>query len=376
MQQPVNRPASTPIYQSAGWVFRDLDEVDAIYENRVPGSVYGGSGSPNHWALEGALSKLHAAPAALITAAGMSAFTAALLCLARSGSKVIAAHDLYGNTTRLLEDLRAFGVHSSFVDISRTAEVAAALSQPDSLLVVETISNPRIQVADLAALSELARAKRAALIVDNSLASPYHCRPLDLGARAVIESLTKFVGGHHDLVLGALLGPAELIEDARKRGSRAGLIGPSFESWLATRSLGEFELRMQRSSANASEVAQWLTGQAAVRTVHYPGLASNPNHAIAARTLRNGFGSVLSFEVESERPTVNRLLHALHHIKLVLSFGGDTTTLSHPATSSHRALTPQARGQLGIHDGFLRLSVGVEDASEIVADLEAGFSAL
>ncbi|HLW37280.1 MAG TPA: aminotransferase class I/II-fold pyridoxal phosphate-dependent enzyme [Candidatus Eremiobacteraceae bacterium] len=375
MQQPINRPASAPIYQSAGWIFRDLDEVDDVYENRVRGSVYGGSGSPNHWALEAALCELHEAPAALITAAGMSAFTAALLSLARVGTHVVAAHDLYGNTTRLLQDLQRFGVVTTLVDVSRHADVRAGLAQPNSMLIVETISNPRLQVADLGALANLARESGALLIVDNTLASPYHCKPLSFGASAVVESITKFLGGHHDLVLGSLLGSAELIAAAKTTAGRAGLIGPSFESWLATRSLAEYSLRMERSSANAQEIAAWLQGQPAVRRVHYPGLELSPSHAAAMATLQNGFGPVLSFEVNPDRQAVNRFLHALQRIKLVLSFGGAETTLSHPGTSSHRALSREAREQLGIHDGFLRLSVGVEDVADVIADLERGLSA-
>lgn len=375
MHQPINLPASTPIYQSAGWVFRDLDEVDDIYENRVRGSVYGGSGSPNHWALEAALCELHDAPAALITAAGMSAFTAALLSLARVGTHVIAAHDLYGNTTRLLQDLQRFGVVTRLVDISRHAEVRAGLARPNSLLIVETVSNPRLQVADLRSLANIARESGALMIVDNTLASPYHCKPLSFGASAVVESITKFIGGHHDLVLGSLLGSAELIAGARTTAGRAGLVGPSFESWLATRSLAEFSMRMERSSANAKEIATWLQGRPAVRQVHYPGLEGGPSHGVALATLQNGFGPVLSFEVNPDRQAVNRFLHALQRIKLVLSFGGAETTLSHPGTSSHRALSRETREQLGIHDGFLRLSVGVEEVADVIADLERGLSA-
>lgn len=376
MDEPVNSPASTPIYQSAGWIFRDLDEVDAIYESRVRGAVYGGSGGPNHWALEAALCARHGAQAALVTAAGMSAFTAALLSLAASGTHIIAARDLYGNTTRLLQDLQKFGMRLTFVDARSNAQVEAALDAPSAILVVETISNPRMQLAQLAELAALAHERKAKLIVDNTLATPYHCRPLSLGADLVVESITKFLGGHNDVVLGCLLGPSELVEAARSIAGRAGLIGPSFESWLVTRSLEDFDLRMNRSSASANAIARWLEGHESVHAVHYPGLASHPGHAVAKDTLVNGFGSALSFEVKPDRSAVNRFIRSLEHIKLVLSFGGATSTISHPATSSHRVLSPEARAAVGIHDGFLRLSVGVEDAALICADLERGLSAL
>lgn len=376
MAEPVNAPASVPIYQAAGWVFRDLDEVDAVYEERARGVVYGGAGSPNHWALERALCGLHGAEAALVTAAGMSAFTALLLSAARSGTCVAAAHDLYGNTTHLLRDLEKFGLVIRLVDPAQPDAVRAALAEPNGMLVVETISNPRIRVADLAPLASIAHERAALLVVDNSLASPYHCKPLDLGADVVIESITKFLGGHHDLVLGCLLGSSALIEGARTVARRAGLSGPAFETWLATRSMAELELRVGRSSASALAIAQWLQQQPAVQAVHYPGLPGSPYQETARRTLHNGYGSVLSFELTPERAAVNRFVRALERVRLVLSFGGIETTISHPGTSSHRALSLEERRRLGIHDGFLRLSVGIEATTGIISDLARGLNAL
>ncbi|MDQ6780295.1 MAG: aminotransferase class I/II-fold pyridoxal phosphate-dependent enzyme [Candidatus Eremiobacteraeota bacterium] len=374
--EPVNAPASLPIYQAAGWVFRDLDEVDAVYEARARGVVYGGSGSPNHWALEAALCRLHGAEAALVTAAGMSAFTALLLSAGRSGTCVAAADGLYGNTTHLLRDFEKFGIVVRLVDPAQPEAARTALAQPGDILIIETISNPRIQVADVARLASVAHDRGALVVVDNSLASPYHCKPLDLGADAVIESITKFMGGHHDLVLGCLLGSSALIEAARTVARRAGLSGPAFETWLATRSLPELELRLTRSSASALAIAQWLEQQPPIRAVRYPGLPSSANHETARRTLRNGFGSVLSFELAPERAAVNNFVRALERVRLVLSFGGTETTVSHPGTSSHRALSADERQRLGVHDGFMRLSVGIEETADIISDLARGLNAL
>jgi cystathionine gamma-synthase/methionine-gamma-lyase len=232
-----------------------------------------------------------------------------------------------------------------------------------------------VRVADLRAIAEFAHKRGALLVVDNTLATPYHCRPAQLGADIVIESLTKFLGGHHDLVLGCVTGSRALVEPMRMVASRFGSISAVLETWLAVRSIATLDVRLARSSANALLVAQWLGEQKKVTSTHYPGVETDTSHAVALRTLGSGFGSVVSFEIAPDRAAVNRMLAALQDIKLVLTFGGVATTLSHPATSSHRSLTPEQRADLGIHDGFLRLSVGIEDPADIIADLERGLAA-
>ncbi|MDQ6767085.1 MAG: aminotransferase class I/II-fold pyridoxal phosphate-dependent enzyme [Candidatus Eremiobacteraeota bacterium] len=372
----VNAPTTLPIYQSAGWVFRSLDEVDAVYEGRAPGIVYGGSGVPNHQALEALICSLHGTQAAVVTTAGMSALTAILLHLGQSGMRVVAARDLYGNTSRLLTDMTKFGVVAETVEADDLDMVDAALKQPAGLLIVETISNPRVRVADLAALARIAHERGALLVVDNTLASPYHCRPAELGADLVMESMTKFLGGHHDLVLGCIAGPHAILDAMRMLASRAGLISAVLDSWLAARSIATLDVRLARSSQNALLVAQHLARHPKVAATHYSGLETDPSHDIARRTLSAGFGSVVSFELAPDRKAVDRLLAALKHVQLVLTFGGVATSLSHPATSSHRSLGPKERTALGIHDGFLRLSVGIEDASDVIADLDGGLDAV
>jgi cystathionine gamma-synthase len=371
---PVNHPAVLPIFASAGWVFESLDQVDAVYEGRLPGTVYGGSGVPNHEALEALIASLHGADGAVAVSAGMSAFTAALLCLTTAGARIVASQDLYGNTTALLAHFAAFGVTTTVVDVTDLDAVDAALRSPAALFIVESISNPRIRVADIPALAARSRARGAKLIVDNSLASPYHCRPLALGADLVVESATKFLGGHYDIVLGAIAGSAELIRPIRTLAARAGLVASVFEASLGVRSIATLDVRMARSSATALAIARHLRGHKKVRAVHYPGLDTLAGGV--AVTLLNGFGSMLSFEIEPSRAAVDRLLAALDGIKLILSFGGAQTSLSHPATSSHRSLSPQARAALGIHDGFLRLSVGLEDQSDVIEDLDRGLAAV
>ncbi len=374
--QPVNRPAAMPIYQSAGWAFRDLDEVDAIYEHRAPGAVYGTDGLPNTLALEAVLASLEGAQAMVATSGGMAALLAAFLGVLRAGDRVVASRDLYGNTPRLINHLARFGIDAEFVDATDLGAVRRALEAPARLVLVETISNPRMRVADISRLADLAHERGALLLVDNTFASPWHCRPLALGADLVMESATKFLAGHHDVVIGAIGGASALIEPIRTVALRTSIVPGAFDSWLTVRSVKSLALRVERESANAARVAGWLAHHPKVRAVHYPGLESHPDHAAARRVLSNGFGAMLSFEIDGGAPAVNRLLEKMTFIELVLSLGGVGTTLSHPAKSSHRALSEQQRATLGIHDGFLRLSVGIEAVEDIQADLKRGLDNL
>ncbi|HEU4741215.1 MAG TPA: PLP-dependent aspartate aminotransferase family protein [Meiothermus sp.] len=374
-EKPQNEPVSQPIYQSASWTFRDLDEVDAVYEGRQAGAIYGRNGTPNHRALEALFAALHRAESAIACASGMSALSATFLGLLGSGDKVVASQDLYGSTLNVLRDLGRFGVRTATVDLGDVARMEREL-QGAKLLMLETSSNPRLRVPDLPKLSALAHQAGAMVVVDNTFASPYHCRPLEHGVDLVMESLTKFINGHSDVMLGAVAGKKDLIEKIRAVAVRMGFVSNPQECWLAVRGAETLELRMERASANALELAEFLERHPKVRRVHYPGLPSHADHETAHKVLRNGFAAMLSFELEPSRTAVNALLHHLRYIKLALSLGGANTTLSHPATSSHRFLSPQERETLGLHDGFLRMSVGIESREDLKADLMKALEAI
>lgn len=373
--RPSNDPVSLPIYQSASWTFRDLDEVDAVYLGEAPGAIYGRNGTPNHRALENLFARLHQAEAAIACASGMSALSAAFLALLGSGSKVVASQDLYGSTLNVLRDLQRFGISAVTVDIGDFAAMGREL-EGARLLVLETSSNPRLRVPELQKLAALAHQAGALVMVDNTFASPFHCQPLSLGADVVMESLTKFISGHSDVMIGALAGRRELIEPTRAVAVRMGLVSNPQECWLSVRGAETLELRMQRASSSAFELAQYLEDHPKVVRVHYPGLPSHADHATAKRVLKHGFAAMLSFELEPSRDTVNSLLHHLKYIKMALSLGGVNTTLSHPATSSHRFIPAPERDALGLHDGFLRMSVGIENVEDLRADLERALEAV
>jgi len=373
---PANAPARLPIYQSAGWTFRDLDEVDAIYDRALAGGIYGSDGNPNLLALEGTIAALEGAPEAIATSGGMAALASAFLSILRTGDRVVAARELYGNTIRLLDHLARFGITTEFVDATDLAATERALAGGARLLLVETISNPRLRVVDLPALARAAHKHDALMLSDNTLAGPYHCRPLAHGLDLVMESATKFLAGHQDIVIGALAGSRDLIEPARTFAVRTAMVPGAFDAWLTSRSIETLEVRAQREAENALALARWLEGHPKVTRVHYPGLASHSDHAVASRVLERGYGGVVSFELDGGVKAVNALLAGLHSIPLVLSFGGVQTTLSHPAKSSHRGLDAATRQALGIHDGLLRMSVGVEALADLQADLDAALRAL
>lgn len=362
-------PTAPPIYQTSVYTFPDLASLDAVQDGTARGYMYGRYGLPDHTALERAVAALEGAEAAVACASGMGAIAAALLAALSGGGKVAAARELYGGTYGLLEELGRFGVGTTWVDAGNLAGVEAALKGGCRLLLVETLSNPLVRVADLPALAAAAHLAGALFLVDNTFATPCLCRPLRHGADAVVHSVTKFLGGHHDLTAGVLVGTARFIREARRVAMRFGpTLGPH-DAWLAVRGMKTLSLRMARTCENALALAAFLAGHPKVTAVHYPGLPSHPGNPLACRLLTGGFGGVLAFEMRGGLEAADALVKALRLITLVPSLGGVATTLSHPVKTSHRGLSPAERERLGVRDGLLRLSVGIEDAADLTADL-------
>jgi cystathionine beta-lyase/cystathionine gamma-synthase len=374
---PANQPAVAPLFESAAWTFANLAELEAVQEQALPGVVYGSLGGPNHAALERLMAALEGAEAALCANGGMTAIAGCLRHLLRPGDRVVAARKLFGPTLGLLTvDLPHWGAACDLVEATDLNTVDQALREHDVAVVyAETISNPRLRVVDIAALAELAHHHHALLVIDNTFASPALCRPLELGADLVVESLTKYVGGHYDCLVGVVAGRAELVEAMRPAMLRAGQLPSPFEAWLCVRGAQTFPLRVAASSQSAARLASWLEGQAGVEAVLYPGLSSHPDHATATRTLQGGFGGVLSFELKGGRAAVERFVDELQLIKLVSSLGGVATTVNHPASTSHRNLDDAQKRQGGIHDRLMRLAVGIEAIDDVIGDLQHALAA-
>ncbi len=291
----------------------------------------------------------------------------------KQGDRIVASNSLYGRTTQLLnQELIRFGVQTTTVDSRDLKQVRAALEKPAKALFVETMSNPLLAMADLPALAELAHERGCLFVVDNTFATPVLTRPLELGADCVVESLTKMIGGHSDVTLGVICGSGDQLAQINQTVSIWGLASNPFDCWLACRGLATLPLRMRAASANAAFLANWLAEQAAVARVIYPGRTDHADHTVACRLLSGGFGNMVSFELEGGRDAVNRFMRQAKCIPFSPSLGNTTTTCSHPGTTSHRYVSPAEKRRLGISDGMIRLSVGIEDPEQIRGEIAKG----
>ncbi|MBI4611733.1 MAG: aminotransferase class I/II-fold pyridoxal phosphate-dependent enzyme [Candidatus Rokubacteria bacterium] len=365
-----SRPLTPPIYQTSVYAFETMETVEAVWEGKEPGFVYGRYGSPNTAMLETMVAALEGGEAAVACASGMGALTALFLGLLRPGDHLVAAQDLYGTTTAFLNDeLRRFGVETAFVDATEPARVLAALTPRTRAVYAESVSNPLLKLVDLEALGAELRRRGVELIVDSTFASPAILRPLSLGATVVHHSATKFISGHGDVTAGIAVGRGELMERVRAAMIKFGTnLGP-FDAWLAARGLRTLHVRLERQSANALALARFLEGRREVARVYYPGLASHPQHELAQRLFKNGAGAMCAFDLKGGALAVERFMTGLRLIEFAPSFGEVATTWSYPLRTSHRRIPPAELEGLGIGLGLVRLSVGLEAVEDLMEDL-------
>lgn len=368
-------PLASNLTLSSVFRIRDLDHVDALYAGIEPGFIYARDGHPNADRLGRQLADLEGASAGVVLASGMAALAAILLDRLGPGDRVVASRDLYGKTITLLtERLGRFGIQVELVDTQDLAAVEAAVRAKAKLLLVESLSNPLVRAAPLEQLATLAHAAGALFVVDATFSPPPALRALSLGADLVVHSLTKILSGHGDVTLGAVLGAAELVEPLRATASVYGQHAAAFDCWLTERGLATLDLRVERSFANALTLARFLRQHPRVRMVHYPGLEEHPDHDWVRRHM-TGFGFMLAFELGG-RSEVNTLFQRLRDVPFCPSLGDVHTTVSHPATTSHRALAEERRHSLGIRDGTVRVSVGIEAPQQIVDDFAQALEGL
>jgi methionine-gamma-lyase len=370
-------PVSVPIYQTSTFEVSSAAELAELLEFSRPGHSYTRYSNPTHQALELALAELEGAEACHVTASGMAAIHGALLSILCAGDELLYPRAVYGGVVGLVREiLERSGISSRTFDATDTDAVVDQITDRTRLIWLETISNPTTDMADIAAVAEVAHARGVLVAVDNTFASPYLANPLVLGADIVVHSLTKYIGGHSDLTAGAVLGDASRVGAARKVVINAGGNASPLDAFLALRGLKTLALRMERHSSSALGVARALQGRPGVARVLYPGLPSHPQHELAQRTLRAGMaGGMLSIDLAGGRPAGERFLDELRVAVHATSLGSAETLCSHPASSSHRQLDEVELAAAGLTPGMVRISIGLEDVEDIVADLAAAAEA-
>jgi cystathionine beta-lyase/cystathionine gamma-synthase len=369
-------PSAIPIYQSAAFSTADAAELGDVLTGARPGYAYSRIDNPTTAALGAAVAELEGAEAGLSFATGMAAIHAALVSNVSAGQTIVVTQAVYGTTRDLLvKVLSRLGVATEFVDPTDLDAVDAALVRTRSpLLYVETVSNPTIVVSDIEALAEAAHRRGALLLVDNTFASPYACRPIERGADLVMHSATKYLSGHADVLAGVVVGSRERVDALRPILVDAGAALAPLAAFLVLRGLPTLAIRMERHSATAIELAAWLEGQDIVERVHYPGLPGNPGYAIAVRQL-DVFGGMLAFELRGGREAGRAFLDAMQIAERTASLGAFRTITSHPPSTTHRQLDAAALAASGIAPGLLRCSVGLEDVEDLREDFELGLAA-
>jgi methionine-gamma-lyase len=367
--QPI-RAVSTPIFQSSTFAFENAEHGAAVFRGEDPSYVYTRLGNPTQTALETEMAYLEKGEAALALSSGMAAATTAVLTCCQAGDHIVSGDTLYGGTHQLFtQTLPRMGISVTEVPAYDPDNFAKAITKKTRLIYLETPANPTLVLTDIAAVAEIARAKGIPVLVDNTFCTPYLQNPLELGADIVLHSATKYIGGHGDTVAGFLVGKADWILQARMEILRdvGGCISP-FNAWLLLRGLKTLPVRMDRHMANAMEVAQFLSYHPKVGQVIYPGLKTHPQHDLAARQQR-GFGGMISFMVEGGREAGRIVMDNVELCTLAVSLGDVDTLIEHPATMTHSTYSEDELLKVGIDPAMVRLSVGLENVEDIIADL-------
>jgi len=364
----------TPIYQTSTFEFDSVEQGGARFAGEEPGYIYSRLANPSLTQVEMKLASLESGEAALATASGMGAISAALWSSVVAGDEIIADETLYGCTYSLLNHgMTQFGVKVTFTDLSKPENLKKHLSAKTKVVYFETPCNPTLKVLDIAAIAGTVHKFNPAIrvIVDNTFSSPYLQRPLEHGADVVVHSATKYINGHGDVIAGFIIGSADFIAQCRTFGLKdmTGAVMSPFNAFLIARGLKTLDIRMERHCSNAHKVAEFLHGHPAVAKVYYPGLADFAGHEIAARQMKD-FGGMMSIELKADRASVASALNKLELCTIAVSLGDAETLVEHAASMTHSTYSPEELAAAGISEGLVRISVGLEDPEDIIADLK------
>lgn len=366
------RAHTTPIYQTSTFFFENAEQAAAVFSGAVAGYRYirSAPNTPTHAAFIEKISSLEGGEAGIAFSSGMAAETALVLSQFKKGDHLISTIPVYGGTYGLFTSLLSkFGIEISFVDTTDLEKVKAAIRTNTRMVFLESPANPTMAVCDIREICKIAREAGVLSAVDNTFDSPYFQRPLQLGADFSVQSCTKYIGGHSDLLGGVVVGSDELINSIKRTALYAGGAMGTHEAWLCIRGLKTLHLRMERHGQNAQEVAEFLEAHPKIERVNYPGLESHPQHEIAKKQM-SGFGGMLSFEIKGGIEAGRKLMNSVQLLTLAVSLGSTDTLIEHPASMTHAVVPREERLRMGIADGLVRISVGIEDVEDIITDLD------
>ncbi len=364
---------SEPIFPTSSYVFASAAEAAARFSGEIPGNIYSRFTNPTVRTFEQRLAALEGGERCVATSSGMSAILATCMGLLKQGEHIVSSRSIFGSTVMLFNQFLAkFGVETTYVDIDDLSAWEKAIKPETRILFVETPSNPLTELADIRALADLAHKHDCLLVVDNCFCTPALQKPLELGADIVIHSATKYLDGQGRCVGGAVVGSEAIVgTDVYGFLRTAGPTMSPFNAWVFLKGLETLNLRMRAHSASALELARWLEGQSGVSRVIYPGLESHPQHELAKRQM-SGFGGIVAFELKGGQQAAWKLIDSTRMLSITANLGDTKTTITHPATTTHGRLTPEARAASGISDGLIRVAVGLEDIKDIKSDLARG----
>jgi len=370
---PETGAVAAPIYETSVFAFTSTQQlIDAVSE-KTGRDVYTRWSNPTVTMAERKISELEGTEDCAVFSSGMAAISTAIINLVSPGDHIVSTRDLYGGTVELLSNLLArFGVQTTFVEATDMDEIESAVRDNTRLFFMESPTNPTLKLVDLSKVVETAKKNGAKVLVDNTFATPYNQQPLRLGCSVVLHSATKYLAGHNDVTAGAAAGPKELIEPMKRlRRTLGGVLDPH-AAWLMLRGMKTLALRMERHNQNGQKIAEYLQSHPKVERVYYPGLSTHPQHSLAKRQMK-GFGGVLSFELKGDLNHAVRFVDSLKLALIGASLGGTETLISQPSTASHYFMNPEERRKAGIADSLIRLSLGIEDADDVISDLAQAF---
>lgn len=366
---------SEALYLTSSFVFDNAAQAAARFSGVEEGMVYARFTNPTVAMMQTRLAALEGAEACVATASGMAAILATVMALMKSGEHIVSSRSIFGATQQLFGTILArFGIETTYIDTTDSAAFAAALRPNTRLLFIETPSNPLTEVLDIAALAAVAHAGGVLLVVDNCFCTPALQQPLTLGADLIIHSATKYLDGQGRVLGGAVCGPKTLTDEVFKFLRTAGPTISPFNAWIILKGMETLSLRMKQQSANALELAQWLEQQPQVARVYYPGLPSHPQHALAMKQQSSG-GAIVAFEVKGEREAAWRVVDNCRLLSITANLGDTKTTITHPSSTTHGRISPEARAASGIKEGLLRIAVGLESPRDLEADIARGLKA-